>query len=87
MARRLGGTDAQLAALASGDYAVFEESWRSAFRYADMMTPTPGIVSDEVFADLASHWNATQVVEITAVICMFAFFNRFAHALAIPITK
>ncbi len=83
----MGATDEHLDALARGEYAVFEESWRSALRYADMMTPTPGIVSDEVYADLASHWSPAQIVEITAVIAMFNFFNRFAHALAIPITR
>ena len=87
MSRRLGATDAQLDAVARGTYDEFEPAWRAAMRYADEMTPTPGIVSDATFATLASHWNAAQVVEITAVICMFAFFNRFAHALAIPVTK
>ncbi|MDB4899061.1 MAG: hypothetical protein JWN53_869 [Gemmatimonadetes bacterium] len=87
MSRRLGATDAQLDAVARAEYAVFEAPWSSAMRYADMLTPTPGIVTDEVYADLASHWSPPQVVEITAVICMFAFFNRFAHALAIPVTR
>lgn len=87
MARRLGATTAQLDSLARGEYDVFEESWRSAMRYADAMTPTPGIVSDQVYADVASHWSPAQIVEITAVICMFNFFNRFAHALGIPVTR
>jgi alkylhydroperoxidase family enzyme len=87
LSRRLGGTEKQLDAVARGEYDVFEESWRSAMRYADMMTPTPGIVSDDVYADLASHWTPAQVVEITAVIALFNFFNRFAHALEVPITK
>jgi alkylhydroperoxidase family enzyme len=87
LARRLGATDAQLDAVASADYDVFEEPWDAAMRFADMLTPTPGIVSDEVYADLARHWTPSQIVEITAVICMFAFFNRFAHALDIPITR
>lgn len=87
MARRLGGTDAQLDAVTHGDYEVFEESWRTAMRYADAMTPTPGTVPEPVFADLARHWSPAQIVEITAVIAIFAFFNRFAHALGIPITK
>ena len=56
-------------------------------RYADVMTPTPGIVPDAAYDDLASHWSASQIVEITAVIGMFNFFNRFAHALAIPVTQ
>jgi alkylhydroperoxidase family enzyme len=87
LARRLGATPPQLDALADGLYDPFEESWRAAFRYADAMTPTPGVVSDALFADLASHWTAAQIVEITAVICMFNFFNRFAHALDVPITR
>ena len=73
--------------MAEGAYEAFEESWRAAFRYADAMTPTPGVVSEAVFADLASAWTPRQVVEITAVICMYNFFNRFAHALDVPITR
>jgi alkylhydroperoxidase family enzyme len=87
LSRRLGGTEEQLDAVARGEYGVFDEPWRSAMRYADMMTPTPGIVSDDVYADLASHWTPAQIVEITAVIALFNFFNRFAHALEVPITK
>ena len=86
MSRRLGGTEAQLDAVARADYTAFNEPWRSAMRFADAMTPTPGIVSQPVYDDLASDWSPTQVVEITAVIAMFNFFNRFAHALAIPVT-
>ncbi len=86
MSRRLGGTEEQLDAVARAEYAVFDEPWRAAMRYADAMTPTPGIVPQPVYDALASHWSPPQVVEITAVIAMFAFFNRFAHALAIPVT-
>jgi alkylhydroperoxidase family enzyme len=87
LSRRLGATDAQLDAVARAEYGVFDEPWASAMRFADMLTPTPGIVSDEVYENLARHWAPAQVVEITSVICMFAFFNRFAHALDIPITR
>jgi alkylhydroperoxidase family enzyme len=87
LARRKGATDAQLDGIARAEYDGFEPAWRSALRYADEMTPTPGIVSDATFADLASSWNPTQIIEITAVICMFNFFNRFAHALEIPVTR
>ncbi len=86
MARRLGATDAQLDAVSRGDATAFEPSWAAALRMADVMTPTPGSVSDEVYAELARHWAAAQIVEIIAVICLFAYFNRFAHALAIPVT-
>ena len=87
MARRQGATEAQLDAIARGAYDDFEAPWQAALRYADAMTPTPGIVGGAVFADLRTQWTPTQVVEITAVVCMFNFFNRFAHALDIPITR
>jgi alkylhydroperoxidase family enzyme len=87
LARRLGATDAQLDAVERAAYASFDAAWGSAFRYADVMTPTPGVVGDATFADLASHWSPAQIVEITAVICMYNFFNRFAHALDVPITR
>jgi len=86
LSRRLGGSEAQLDAVARAEYTVFDGPWRAAMRFADAMTPTPGIVSKPVYDDLASHWSAAQIVEITAVIAMFNFFNRFAHALAIPVT-
>jgi alkylhydroperoxidase family enzyme len=76
-----------LDAVARAAYDEFEAAWQSAFRYADAMTPTPGIVGDAVFAELVSRWSPRQVVEITAVICMYNFFNRFAHALGVPITR
>lgn len=87
MARRLGATDAQLEAVAHAAYEELTADWRAAFRYADEMTPTPGTVSAAVFGELAAHWTPAQIVEITAVICMYNFFNRFAHALDVPITR
>jgi alkylhydroperoxidase family enzyme len=51
------------------------------------MTPTPGNVSRELFAALERHWSSAQIVEITSVICMFNFFNRFANALVIPVSR
>ena len=51
------------------------------------MTPTPGRVSPEIFATLERQWSPAQIVEITSVICLFNFFNRFANALEIPPTR
>ena len=87
MARRQGATDGQLDAVARAEYTIFDEAWRAAFAYADEMTSTPPKVSDAAFERLAVHWNAGQIVEITAVIAMYNFFNRFANALEIPITR
>jgi alkylhydroperoxidase family enzyme len=87
LSRQLGATEAQLDAVAQATYASFDEPWRAALCFADAMTPTPGIVPDETYDELARHWSPSQIVEITAVICLFNFFNRFAHALDIPVTR
>lgn len=51
------------------------------------MTPTPGVVPPETYAALEQYWSPAQIVEITSVIAIFNFFNRFANALDIPPTK
>jgi alkylhydroperoxidase family enzyme len=51
------------------------------------MTPTPGKVSARDYEALERHWSPAQIVEITSVICIFNFFNRFANALDIPPTR
>ena len=51
------------------------------------MTPTGGTVSGDAYAALAEHWTAPQIVEITAVAALFNYFNRFAIALEVPVTR
>ena len=69
------------------EYRNLEPGWASAMQYADAMTPTAGIPSDRVYSELRKHWDNAQVVEITAVIGLFNYFNRFAIALEIPPTR
>ena len=87
MARRLGTTEAELEALRRGDLSPFQPAWRAALRFAERVTPTRGAADAELFAELASHWTEPQIVEITAVIALFNYFNRFALALEIPVTR
>ena len=51
------------------------------------MTPTRAVPGDETFADLRAHWDDAQIVEITAVVALFNYFNRFANALHVPVTR
>ncbi len=87
IARRLGATDDDVAAVERGEYASFEPGWQAALRWADAVTPTRGNADDALFAELSGHWDAAQIVEITAVITLFNHFNRFAEALRIPVTR
>jgi alkylhydroperoxidase family enzyme len=87
LARRLGATDRQIRALAAGDLSDFEPAWAAALEYAGHMTPTRGTVSGDAYAALAAHWEAPEIVEITAVAALFNYFNRFAIALEVPVTR
>ena len=87
MARRLGTSEAELEALRQGDLTPFEPAWRAALRFAEQGTPTGAVVAPELFAELAGYWTEPQIVEITAVIALFNYFNRFALALEIPVTR
>ena len=90
MARRLGATDAMVRGVRSDGTAgleQFEPAWRAALRYADAVAESGHAVTDELYATLARHWDAGQIVEITLVIGLFAYFNRFNDALRVEVTK
>lgn len=87
MARRLGATEQVIAALERGDLASLSDGDAAAIRYAEVVTPTGSTVDDVVYEGLARHWAPEQIVEITAVIALFNYFNRFAEALHVPVTR
>ena len=73
--------------MARGDLSDFAAPWAAAIAYAAHMTPTGATVSGDAYASLASHWRPPQIVEITAVAALFNYFNRFAIALEVPVTR
>jgi alkylhydroperoxidase family enzyme len=87
LARRLGATETQIAALAKGEAADFSEAWQAAFRVAEEMTRGGGRVAQATYGALEAHWSPGQIVEIASVIGLFNYFNRIANALDIPPTK
>lgn len=90
MARRLGATEAMLAAVRSDapvDPGAFEPAWAAALAFADAMSGSGNDVTDGQFAELARHWDHGQVVEIAMVIGLFAYFNRFNNALCVAVTR
>jgi alkylhydroperoxidase family enzyme len=87
LARRLGASDEQITALATGDLSSFDPAWAAALAYAGHMTPTGGTVSGDAYSALASQWEPAQIIEITAVAALFNYFNRFAIALEVPVTR
>ena len=96
MARRLGAQDQWLSAIreespeaigGAGSLDGMEESWRLALRYAELVTTSGHEVTDQDYAALAEHWDEGEIVEITLVIGLFNYFNRFNDALRVEVTK
>ena len=87
MARRLGADDSTIAALERSDLAALDDGDAAAIRFAERVTPTGSTADDVVYEELARHWAPEQIVEITAVIALFNYFNRFAEALHVPVTR
>lgn len=46
-----------------------------------------GAAGLELYAALAEHWDQGEIVEITTVVGLFAYFNRFNDALRVEVTK
>jgi alkylhydroperoxidase family enzyme len=83
----MGADDATIAALERSDLAALSDADSAAIRFAEMVTPTGSTADDLVYEGLARHWAPEQIVEITAVIALFNYFNRFAEALHVPVTR
>ncbi|WP_149403327.1 carboxymuconolactone decarboxylase family protein [Dictyobacter arantiisoli] len=83
MARQMGLDEALLDALFNIDQhrALFTDRELVALRYAEIMTTSARDVSEELYDELQAHFDDGEIVELTTVIGMFNFFNRFADAL------
>ena len=55
----------------------------AALRYAEIVTTSARDVDENLWDELQAHFNDGELVEITTVIGLFNFFNRFADALQI----
>jgi alkylhydroperoxidase family enzyme len=64
-----------------------EVGWRVALAYADVMHGSGHDVTDELYERLRASWDEGQIVEITLVIGMTEYFNRFNNSLRVEPTK
>ena len=97
MARRLGASEEWIAAVrtetpeaadtGTGCLEGMEDSWLTALRYAEKVNESGHSVTDDDYAELSRHWSETEVLEITLVIGLFAYFNRVNDALRVEVTK
>jgi len=91
LARRHGASEALVEALQDrGDRAPLEAldpGWRTALEYADVVHRSGHDVTDALYRRLADAWDAGQIVEITLVVGMAEYFNRFNDSLRVEPTK
>lgn len=85
MARQLGVTEELLDALYHIDEHrhLFSERELVAIRFAEIATTSARDVDEALWDELQAHFDDGQLVELTSVIGLFNFFNRYADALQI----
>jgi alkylhydroperoxidase family enzyme len=64
---------------------VFSPAERAALRFARGAAMTPSQVTDAEFADLRMHFDDAQILELSGVIGLFGFLNRWNASLATPL--
>lgn len=64
---------------------LFSDAERAALDVAVAAGCVPNAVTEEMFAELRSHWSEEEIVEIVAVISLFGFLNRWNDTLATPL--
>ncbi len=85
LARQLGVSEELLDALYHIDQHrhLFTEREQIALQYAEVVTTSGQDVSENLWDELQACSDDGEIVEITTVIGLFNFFNRFADALQI----
>jgi alkylhydroperoxidase family enzyme len=67
---------------------MFTERELAALRFAEIMTTSARDVNEELWDELQAYFDDGEIVELSSVIGLFNFFNRYADALEIrPSTK
>lgn len=85
LAKQFGVSEALLDALYHIDTHrhLFTEREQIALHYAEIMTTSARDVDEELWDQLQSYFDDGEIIELTSVIGLFNFFNRFADALQI----
>jgi len=83
LARQLGVSDALLDALYHIDQHrhLFTERQLAALRYAEIMTTSARDIDETLWDEVQAHFDDGEIVELSTVIGLFNFFNRYADAL------
>jgi uncharacterized peroxidase-related enzyme len=86
LAAQRGATPEQVAGYDTYETGPFTEKEKAGFRYADLLHISGRAVDDAAFAAVSAHFDAAEIIELTAVAAAFEFFPRINTALHIPVT-
>jgi uncharacterized peroxidase-related enzyme len=62
--------------------ALFTPAERAALAFAAAAASVPGAVDADIATELRRHWDEGEIVEITGVVALFGFLNRWNDAMA-----
>ncbi|MGA1984458.1 MAG: peroxidase-related enzyme [Acidobacteriaceae bacterium] len=85
--KRLGWTDAQIAALKDAAVSDFTDAEKAAIHLAEVMTLYPHGYTEQDFQRLRGFYSEGEVIELMAAIGLFNYFNRFNDVLEMEPTK
>lgn len=91
LALQRGATAEQVARVGEDVEAAFEdgpftEKEKAGFRYADLLHVSGHAIDSAAYEAVRAHFNAEELIELTAVAAAFEMFPRFNSALRIPVT-
>jgi len=87
LARQLGYTEEELEALGDSQSSeLFDPAVKAALLYAEKTTRDAHTVTDAFFAELRRHYTDTQILELTCVIGLTNYWNRFTTALRVDLS-
>ena len=66
---------------------LYTEAERIALDFSIAAASVPNAVDDALFEKMRRHWDDYQIVEITAVISLFGFMNRWNDTMATPLEQ
>ena len=66
---------------------LFTDAERIALEFTIAASSQPNEVTDEHFARMRGYWKDSEIVEITGVIALFGFLNRWNDTMASPLEK
>ena len=68
------------------DWDLFDPAMKAALVYAERMNRDAHRVTDQVFAEMRKHYSDPEILEITCVVGLANYWNRFTTALRIDLS-